>query len=59
MRRLLQRLCDLGVLLEYTVDMRMGQRICVLIDGSPRFMSPGTARAYADRLEAQVWGFVS
>lgn len=58
LRNLIQRLTDLGVFIEYRVGAYTGQRIRVWgEDGLPRSMSPGTARAYADRLEARQWGF--
>jgi hypothetical protein len=60
MRRLIQRLCDLGVFIEYRVGAYTGQRIRVWDEeGLPRSMSPGTARMYADRMEAIQWGFIA
>lgn len=60
MRRLIQRLIDLGVFIEYRVGAYTGQRIRVWgEDGLPRSMSPGTAKAYADRIEARAWGFTA
>ncbi len=59
MKRLLRALAAYGVLIEYRVGMFTGQRIRVIDEnGLPRNMSPGTARAYLDRLEAKAWGWV-
>ena len=58
MRRLMQRLSDQGVFISYSVGLYSGQRIRVRgEDGLPVTMLPGTARVYADRLEAKAWGF--
>lgn len=58
MRRLIQRLTDLGVFIEYRVGAYTGQRIRVWgEDGLPHNMTPGTAKLYADRVEAKMWGF--
>ncbi len=58
MRRLLRKLFVLGVFLGYDLDTSFGQRICVKDElGNPRYMNPGTAKIYADRLEATKWGF--
>lgn len=57
LRRLMQRLSTLGVFISYTVGFS-GQRIRVWSEtGLPVSMQPGTASAYADRLEAKSWGF--
>ncbi len=58
MRGLIQRLCNLGVFIEYRIGAYSGQRVRVWgEDGRPVSMLPGTARVYADRLEAKAWGF--
>lgn len=58
MKGLLRGLAAHGVLIEYRVGMFTGQRIRVRDEsGLPRNMSPGTARAYLDRLEARAWGW--
>ena len=58
MRRLIQRLTNLGVFVEYRLGAYTGQRIRVKCeDGLVRNMAPGTAKIYADRLEAKEWGF--
>ena len=58
MRRLIQRLTNLGVFVEYRLGAHTGQRIRVKCeDGLVRNMAPGTAKIYADRLEAREWGF--
>jgi hypothetical protein len=58
MRRLIQRLTNLGVFVEYRLGAYTGQRIRVRCeDGLARNMTPGTAKIYADRLEAREWGF--
>lgn len=60
MKGLLRGLAAHGVLISYTVGMYTGQRIRVRDEnGLPRNMSPGTARAYLDRLEAKAWGWAS
>jgi hypothetical protein len=58
MHRLIQKLSDLGVFVEYRIGAWTGQRIRVKCeDGLCRNMAPGTAKIYADRLEAMEWGF--
>ena len=57
LRKLMQRLADQDVFISYTVGFS-GQRIRVWgPEGLPVSMQPGTAKVYADRLEAQEWGF--
>jgi hypothetical protein len=57
MRRLLRALAARNLLITYTVGAYTGQRIRVWgPDGLPRTMSPGTAKAYLQRLEAREWG---
>ena len=58
MKHLLRALAARNLLITYTLDMYTGQRIRVWDEeGLPRFMSPGTARAYLRRLEAIEWGW--
>jgi len=46
------------VFIEYRVGAYTGQRIRVWgEDGLPHNMTPGTAKLYADRVEAKMWGF--
>jgi len=57
-RRLLRALAARGLLISYTVGMHTGQRLRVWADdGLPHTMTPGTAQAYLDRLEAIEWGW--
>lgn len=58
MKRLLRILAVRGVLIRYTAGLYTGQTVRVWgPDGLPRNMRPGTAKAYARRIEAQEWGF--
>ena len=58
MRRLIQRLKDLGIFVEYRLGEYTGERYRVWgEDGLPHNMSAGTARVYADKMEARMWGF--
>ena len=60
MKQVLRELAARGLLISYTFGMHTGQRVRVWAeDGQPRSMTPGTAKAYLQWLEAQEWGFVS